>query len=332
MTKVELPGMRADGSVLLPNRWSLRPAGRQVDLGDFPVNIAVHPEGRFAAVLHCGHGAHEIVVVDVNTAKAVSRTPVNEAFYGLEFSHGGGRLYCSGSSDEVVHVFDFKDGQLTANQDIRLRETKWRGIPCGMAVSGDARTMYVANAWGQRVSEVDLSAKANQLEIFFERDAAAIADLASTYEPKEAQDPEVAAVTKRAEAQFDPSTPDAPFPYACRLDEKRQRLYVSLWAQASVAVIDIKSHQVLARWATGEHPNEMALTKSGRHLFVANANRNTVTVLDTLTGKAVETLHASLSPTRRRARRRTAWRCRPMKLNCSWPTHAIITSPFSTSV
>jgi DNA-binding beta-propeller fold protein YncE len=296
MTKVELPGLRADGSVLLPNQWSLRPAGRQVDLGDFPVNIAVHPDGRFAAVLHCGHGAHEIVVVDVKEAKEVSRTPVNEAFYGLEFAHGGGRLYCSGSSDEVVHVFDFKEGRLTANQDIRLRETKWRGIPCGMAVSGDARTLYVANVWGQRVSQVDLSAKVNQLEMFFERNAAAIADLASTYEPKEAQDPDLAAVTKRAEAQFDPSTPDAPFPYACRLDERRQRLYVSLWAQASVAVIDLKTHHVLARWATGEHPNEMALTKSGRHLFVANANRNTVTVLDTLTGKAAETLYASLSP------------------------------------
>src|SRR5882757_10191763 len=120
--KVELPGLRADGSVLLPNQWSLRPAGRQVDLGDFPVNIAVHPDGRFAAVLHCGHGAHEIVVVDVKEAKEVSRTPVNEAFYGLEFSHGGSRLYCSGASDEVVHVFDFKEGKLTASQEIPLRE------------------------------------------------------------------------------------------------------------------------------------------------------------------------------------------------------------------
>ena len=58
-------GSAADGSVLLPNQWSLRPAGRQVALGDFPVNIAVHPDGGIAAVLHCGHGPHEIVVVDL---------------------------------------------------------------------------------------------------------------------------------------------------------------------------------------------------------------------------------------------------------------------------
>ncbi|MEW6161276.1 MAG: hypothetical protein AB1813_27930, partial [Verrucomicrobiota bacterium] len=62
---LELPGPRSDGSVLLPNQWSLRPAGKQVVVGDFPVNIAMHPSGRFAAVLHCGYGQHEIVVLDI---------------------------------------------------------------------------------------------------------------------------------------------------------------------------------------------------------------------------------------------------------------------------
>ena len=39
-----LPGVRPDGGVQLPNQWSLRPAGKQLALGDFPVNIALHPE------------------------------------------------------------------------------------------------------------------------------------------------------------------------------------------------------------------------------------------------------------------------------------------------
>src|SRR5205809_1022385 len=34
-----LPGKQANGSVLLPNQWSLRPVGRQVELGDFPINV-----------------------------------------------------------------------------------------------------------------------------------------------------------------------------------------------------------------------------------------------------------------------------------------------------
>src|SRR5262245_22692848 len=33
-----LPGLRKDGFVQLPNQWSLKPAGRHIEVGDFPVN------------------------------------------------------------------------------------------------------------------------------------------------------------------------------------------------------------------------------------------------------------------------------------------------------
>lgn len=65
------PGKQTDGSVLLPNQWSLRPVGRQIELRDFPVNIAVHPGGRYAAVLHAGYGAHQVSVVDINSNETV---------------------------------------------------------------------------------------------------------------------------------------------------------------------------------------------------------------------------------------------------------------------
>src|SRR5437667_8589606 len=40
----------------------------------------------------------------------------------------------------------------------------------------------------------------------------------------------------------------------------------------------------------------MTLNRAGKLLFVANASRNTVTVLDTDTGKAIETIWAALYP------------------------------------
>ena len=76
----ELPGPLADGAVLLPNQWQLRPAGEQVAVGDFPVNLALHPGGKFAAVLHCGYGPHEVVVLDLAKHTIVSRERVPEAF------------------------------------------------------------------------------------------------------------------------------------------------------------------------------------------------------------------------------------------------------------
>jgi len=289
---VDLPGFRPDGSILLPNQWSLRPAGRQIELGDFPVNIALHPAGRFAAVLHCGHGRHEIVVVDLKQEKVVSRAPVQVSFYGVAFSPDGRALYCSGAGDEVVHVFAFKDGTLTIQPDIRVRDPRERGVPCGLAVSPDGRDLFVANVWGQSVSRLDLAARTSKGDIFFAPPAAASGKLYDAAKPDETEQVQ----NKRIEAALDPAGPDAPFPYACVVDSKRGCLYVSLWAQSCVAVVDLKSLKVLARWGTEEHPNEMALAKSGRWLFVANANRNTVTVIDTSIGRAAETLDASLSP------------------------------------
>ena len=284
--------MKADGAVRLPNQWLLRPAGRQVILGDFPVQIALHPAGRYAAVLHCGYGTHEVAVVDVVDNRVLSRATLEESFYGIVFSHDGRKLWVSGAGSETIQEFHFANGYLSELHSILLRDAKERGIPAGLAVSADGRTLYAANVWGHRVSVVDLVARTNRAEILLGTNALAVV----TNSPARAATPDEAAITKRAEALLDQTHSDDPFPYACVLDEKRGRLYVSLWAQSAVAVIDTRTRQILGRWKTEEHPNEMLLNQSGRRLFVANANRNTVSVLDTETGATVETLMAELHP------------------------------------
>ena len=288
----DLPGQRADGSVLLPNQWSLRPAGTQIAMGDFPVNIALHPGGKFAAVLHCGHGTHEVVVIELATRAIVSRTKIDEGFYGLTFSKDGSKIYCSGAGDETIHSFPFAEGKLGDAVNFPLRPIKKRGIPSGIAVSGNGRTLYATNLWGHSISRV----------IVADDGTSTVADLLltdrETPEPaKPAPTTDDPSITKRANQLLDTTDPTAPFPYACLLDEKRDRLYVSLWAQSAVAVIDTKAFKVLGRWTTEAHPNEMALSKDGRRLYVANANLNTVSVLDASTdGHAIETLLAEVQP------------------------------------
>ena len=316
---LELPGKRPDGSVLLPNHWSLRPAGRQVELGDLPINVAVHPAGRFAAVLHSGYSAHEIRVVDIAAAKVVSRTGVHEAFYGLEFSKDGRQLFCSGAGDEVVHCFEFQQGSLTNHHQLKLRDAKLRAVPAGLAVDAAATRLFVANVWGDRITRVDLSPQPKVADILLRTSAASLAVAPATA----SADFDTEAATKREEASLYQAGTGDSFPYACRLDERRQRLYVSLWAQAAVAVIDLKAGQVVARWPTQEHPCEMALTRSGRRLFVANASRNTVTVFDTESGRVLETICAALTRRRRPVPRPTAWRSRRTNRRCMSRTPTI---------
>jgi YVTN family beta-propeller protein len=288
---VDRPGERLDGSILLPNQWSLRPAGKHVLVGDFPSAIAMHPAGHYAAVLHCGYGPHEIVTLDTNKGAVIARMRLDEAFYGIAFSKDGKTLYCSGAGSETIHAFSFDRGTLGEPREFRLRDAKLRGVPAGIAVTADNASMYVANVWGHSLTRLDL------------RDTnAAPQELALGKRPANAPAPPRASseldpsTTKRAEQLLEEADAADPFPYACVLDEPRHRLYVSLWAQAAVAVIDLEQFKEIERWKVEEHPNEMLLSRDGSRLFVANANRNSVSVLDPATGKTIETLIAELQP------------------------------------
>lgn len=257
---IELPGTRLDGRVQLPNQWSLRPTGRQVMLGDFPVNIALHPQGQWAAVLHAGYGTHEVVLLDLaDDARVVSRHVIDAAFYGLAWSADGTRLYASGATRERVEVFRFEHEQLVHDAPLPVAAQDATCVPAGLAVAHDGQTVYVA---GQRGHEV-------------------------------------VAVRTDTGAALHVKLPDDSYPYACIVDEAHQRLYVSLWGQASVAVLPLPlaaGTPVATFWSTEEHPNEMLLTRDGGTLYVANANRNTVSVIDTATGRTRAVLCSAIYP------------------------------------
>src|SRR4029077_660623 len=125
-------------------------------LADFPVNVAVHPGGRFAAVLHSGYSEHQILVVDLVSTQVISRFPLHEAFYGLAFSVDGKTLVCSGAGDEVIHVFGFQQGKLFNHVKIKLRDSKTRGVPAGLALESATGDAFVANVWGDSVTRLAL--------------------------------------------------------------------------------------------------------------------------------------------------------------------------------
>ena len=67
------------------------------------------------------------------------------------------------------------------------------------------------------------------------------------------------------------------YPYTCLFDKQRNRLYVSLWAKAKVAVVDLEQLRIVDNFATQQHPTEMLLSPDGKSLYVACANStNTV--------------------------------------------------------
>lgn len=291
----QLPGVKVDGSILLPNQWSLRPSGRQVPLGDFPVNLAIHPSGKFVVALHAGDSAHELISVGLPNGQVIARAQLPETFYGVAFSPDGHRVYASGAGAEVVHEFAFEDGQFGVHHEIPLRAPSSRGVPSGIAVSTDGQRLYAPNVYGQDLAVADLGLR-KALNLWPIKSGVPTVDLSQT---RLSTNSALAAAEKRAAAKLDDIPSEAPFPYACVLDEAHGRLFVSLWGSASVAVLDMESGRLLGQWKTGDHPCEMVLSKDARWLFVANASLNSVTILDTQTGQVIETLSASMQATDR---------------------------------
>ncbi len=256
-----LPGVQADGSVMLPNTWSIKPVGKQIELGDFPVNIAVHPGGKWLAVLHAGYGDHEIILVDLQAKKerVRSRVILEQTFIGLTFSPDGKHLFASGGEFDLVHMFDFQDGFLNNQRKLPIPPTKTdKFIPGGLAVHPDGKTVYVAGVWGHGVC--------------------------------------VLPIDNAKEGVVLPLGEDC-FPNSCLVDAKGKRLYVSLWNKAGVAVVDLVEKKVVQTLSTEKHPTEMLFGPGEKTLYVACANSTRVSVINLADGKGLETINCALYAT-----------------------------------
>ncbi len=82
--------------------------------------------------------------------------------------------------------------------------------------------------------------------------------------------------------------------YDIILNHKVDKAYVSIWEKAEIAIVDLDSFKILSTISTGAHPCEMRLTKDDARLFVANANENSVSVVDLTSNRIRETLSTSL--------------------------------------
>jgi DNA-binding beta-propeller fold protein YncE len=257
-TKPIWPGLTKAGAVVLPNGWSLKPAGRQAKLGDFPVAIAEHPSEPVLAVLHAGYGEHEVVTLEAASGKVIARVALKESFQGLTWSPDGKRLFVGGGWDDVIYRFDHAGGLLSNKFEIKYppKAASSPRVPGSIALSKNGETLWVASVFGHSVMKFDIDGK----------------------------------------FQSELSLGEDTFPYGLAWDEAKSRLYVSLWNRAEVAVIDSAKVEVIAHWPTQEHPNEVLLNKDGLILYVANANRNSVSVFDTTEGKPVETIGTAIDP------------------------------------
>ena len=85
--------------------------------------------------------------------------------------------------------------------------------------------------------------------------------------------------------------------YSCILSPDEKSLYISIWGGGQVSYYNTLTGEIKSI-KTGSHPNELLLNKKGTLLFVANANDNSVSLINTLSHKTIEVVSTALYPTK----------------------------------
>lgn len=251
----KLPGKR-NSKLLLPNGWSLSPAGRSLQLGDLPLNIAVSSSKKWIAVTNNGQSTQSIQLIDAKNEKLLNEIIIPKSWYGLKFSSNDKYLYASGGNDNWILKYQVINNKLTLADSIVLGK-KWpeKISPAGLDIDDGRQLLYVVTKENNSLYIVDLKTKKILRKVALGGEG-----------------------------------------YACLLSPDTKFLYISCWGCGELKIFDTQKNIFDASIKAGSNPNEICLSKNGNWLFVANANDNSVSVINTRERKVVETLNAALYP------------------------------------
>ncbi|MFD2571685.1 beta-propeller fold lactonase family protein [Spirosoma soli] len=255
-TQVTKTTLPIEKRVTLPNGWSLTPVGRSLPLGDLPLNMTVSPNGKRLAVTNNGQSTQSIQLIDVTGEKVLSEVEISKSWVGLKFSPDGKRLLASGGNDNRILIYDVSGDKLNKVDSVVL------GKPWPIRISVAGVETDKAGATLYAVTKDDSSLY--------------VCDLASKQIKNRIKLP--------AEA------------YTCLRSPVSDELYISVWGAEKIVVYDPKQQKLTRELKTGSHPNDMVFSRDGKLLFVANANDNSVSVIDVKTGKTLETVTTALFP------------------------------------
>jgi YVTN family beta-propeller protein len=259
-TVAQTPGkIHATGQVLLPNGWKLSPAGRALPLGDLPLNMQVSASGRLLAVTNNGESTQSVQLIDPKTEKQLDERIVGKSWYGLAFSHDETRLYASGGNDNWIMAFHIENNRIGRADTIKLAPRPWpKNKVCPTGIA-----VNKANTRLYTVTKED-----SALYIV---------------------DPNARRTIKRVKLAAEA--------YSCVLSPDEKMLYISIWGGGAVTCYNTLTGE-MNNITAGSHPNELLLNKKGSLLFAANADDNSVSVINTATRKTVEVISTALYPTR----------------------------------
>jgi YVTN family beta-propeller protein len=304
----ERVGSSSSNRFVLPVSQILTPAGTQVDLPDLrPQALALSPNGR---LLVTSGKTSEIVVIDPSTGKILQRVPLpsdsaNEpkpgvvsshilepdkegqvSYTGLIFSPDGTRIYLSNVNGSIKVFGVANDGKVVGLFSIPLPQTglprREKEIPSGLALSADGQRLFVVLNLSNRLLEFD-TITGKQIRLF----DVGVAPYDVVLTGRKAY------VSNWGGRRPDTNSVTGP---AGRGTLVRVDRFRHIADEGSLSVVDLAAGKVTKEIRLGLHSSAMVLAPNGRHLLVANAASDTVSVIDTRADTVIETISLRWQP------------------------------------
>lgn len=267
-------GKQADGSYLVPTGQRLTPAGKHLEVADRPLGMTLSPDGKTLAVATGSNFAKRALhLFDLASQSEKQKLEIGDSFVGVAFSPDGKRLYVGGGTDHDVKVFEHSGGAFRETAKVPLPG----GAPSGLSLDAKGERLYVALNLKRSIAVVDTAALRVVAEV--ETGAYPYTTIAT---PGRIYVSNWGGRFPREGDEYDEL-------YRVVLDPK-----TGIPSTGTVSVIDAATNNKLRDIETGLHPSAMALRPGTALLYVANANSDTLTVIDTKTDKAVDTIPVRL--------------------------------------
>ena len=200
--------------------------------------------------------------------------------HGLALSKDGKHLYTTTSQKWLWDATIAPDGSVSLLRNVGFitKEGNAGVAPCGVAVSPDGETAAVCLSANNSVALVDVKS-GKLLRVI----PVGNAPFSVVFSPVDGKQAYVSNWGGRAPGQRDKFSMSGGTPI---LVDKR-----GIAASGTVSVIDLVRYRQAVQIDVGLHPSGLAITQDGKTLYVANANSDTVSVVDTQTAKVIETIN-----------------------------------------
>ncbi|MDB5356005.1 MAG: Phosphoesterase family protein, partial [Phycisphaerales bacterium] len=283
-------GPTSDSATIVPNAQLIRPAGQTLTYPGRPFDLALCPDRPFLFVKN----VKDVMLIDVAHRRIVQTLPfIHEAgsmhgIVAVPGDTGSTRVFTTGAHDSLLEATLDSDAKLRWSKRIALPAPGGKDIhpkdahPLGIALSKDGATAYVCLSKNNTLAVVDLKAGTIEAQI-----SVGVCPYSVVLSP----DGSVAYVTN-----FGGRQPAVNEPAADSVGTKVAVDRRGIPLSGTVSKVDLKFRKSVGEIAVGLHPCQAVMTRDGTRLYVANANSDSISVIDTAVARVVETIDIRPDP------------------------------------